>query len=111
MYVASSYHVNPDEVQGYKEWLLSDEAADLFERVEAETGFRYDGSYFTIYGFGEYTCETWWEVDGWSTLGNMRASAAGVEWLETSGQYIDGTRAFDSRALRSASDIQVFESD
>lgn len=109
MYVASSYQLQPANARDYKEWLLSDEAADLFSRIEDDTGFGYDETYFTIYGFGEYGCETWWEVADWGVLGNLRDSDAGSEWLRVSQQYIDETRPFDSRALRTASDIRVFD--
>lgn len=109
MYIATSYHLKPEKAQDYKHWLLSDEAADLFSRIGEETGFGYIETYFTIYGFGEYACETWWEVADWSVLGNMRGSDAGSEWLRQSQHYIDETRPFDSRALRTSADIKVFD--
>lgn len=111
MYVASSYHLKPEKAQDYKEWLLSEEAADLFSRFEEETGFGYVETYFTIYGFGDYGCETWWEVDDWGVLGNVRGSDAGAEWLRLGRQYIDETRPFDSRAVRTTEDIMVFDSE
>lgn len=111
MYVVSGYHLKQGKAQDYKQWLLSDETADLFFRIKEETGFEYIETYFTIYGFGEYTCETWWEVSDWGVLGNMRESDAGAEWLEQSQHYIDETRPFDSRALRSTSDIMTFDSE
>jgi hypothetical protein len=111
MYVASSYHLKPEKAQDYKRWLLSAETSALFSRIEDETGFDYVETYFTIYGFGEYACETWWDVADWSVLGNMRESEAGTEWLRQSQRYIDETRPFDSRALRSTSDIMVFDAE
>lgn len=107
--MAASYHLNREKAQDYQEWLLSDEAAAPVARIEDEAGFEYLETYFTIYGFGQYACETWWEVDDWGSLGNMREAEAGGEWLRQNREYVDETRPFDSRALRTAADIMVFE--
>lgn len=111
MYIASSYYLEPDMAQDYKDWLQSEETADLFSRLEEETGFEYIETYFTIYGFGEYNCETWWRISDWSDVGNMRESDAGAEWLLQGQQFVDESRPFDSRALRSTSDVKVFDLD
>lgn len=109
MYLVASAHTKPGKNQEFKEWLQSDEVEELVSRIEEESGVRYIQTYFSILGFGEYTYETWWELDDWSDVDRLRDSEASTEFAEKALTFIDQSRSSSTRVLRTPGDVQVTE--
>ena len=111
MYIVFSAHTKPGKNQEFKEWLQTDEVEELISRIEDESGIRYIQTYFSILGFGEYTYETWYELDEWSDLDRLRDSEASTEFAEKALTFIDQSRSSSTRVLRTSSDVQITEPD
>jgi hypothetical protein len=107
MFYVSRYYVKGDKMAEYQKWLVSDDAKDLFKRVEKETGWRYLNTYFPILGFGDDAVEDWCEVPNWASLDKSRTSKALVEWSDKTWDFIDMARAASASVYRTAADVMI----
>jgi len=61
------YNLKTGKAAEYRQWLLDN--ADNFSRGDRQ-GWRYLDTHFTVMGFGDYDCETRWQVDDYAALGS-----------------------------------------
>ncbi len=94
------YNLKDDQARSFRQWLL-DNAARLAQ--PQRQGWRYLDTHFTVMGFGDYDCESRWEIDDYAALGsplNDLGNAVLAEWLD----FIDDSEA---TLLKSAQEVQV----
>lgn len=111
MFWINSFNLKSGKRSAYKQWLLSPEAKSLIAEVEQDLGLKYEGTYWTVNGFGDFDCEEWWQFPDWATLDKARESKA-IEkrddriWEQG---FIDDTRAAGRpRILRTREDIKTW---
>lgn len=109
IYWAISYYLRPGNAIEYQRWLNSEEARQLFERYEKETGWKYLNTYFPILGLGDYDCEDWYVVPDWASVDKMRESKAFEQLNLKTWDFIDQTRPQRSRVMRTARDVIITE--
>lgn len=108
MFYITRYSVKAEGLVEYQKWLLSDEAKDLYKRLEKETGWKYKETYFPILGFGDDHVEDWIEVPNWAVLDNARTSKVMCELMEATWDFMDNSKPMTSAMYRTARDVQVF---
>jgi hypothetical protein len=100
------YHLKPDMSAAFKKWLLENQS--LMEENQPD-GWTYLGTWFTVRGFGQYPCETRWELDDYAALGagwgNEISQRLSREWME----FVDTGRQSETYLMKSAADVYVFE--
>ncbi len=109
IYWVVNYDVKPDRHGDYQKWLNSNDARALFGQFEKETGAKYLNTYFPILGFGEYSCEDWFEVPNWAAVDKFRESKAFDEFVKKTWDLIDQTKAGKTRVMRTATDVRVYQ--
>jgi len=109
IYWVASYDVKADKQGDYQKWLNSAEAKSLFELFEKETGARYLNTYVPILGFGDYSCEDWFEVPNWAAIDKFRESRAFDDFVKKTWDLIDQTRANKTRVMRTVRDVKVYQ--
>jgi hypothetical protein len=109
MYWVSSFYLKEHKGAAYQKWLQSEEARQLHAAVEEETGMRFIDVYWSILGFGEYDCESWWEVPDWAALDAMRTSEAIDRLIERTVEldFSDDARGQQTRMMRTTADVLV----
>ena len=111
MFWVNSFYLKSDKTSAYRQWLLSPEAKSLTADVEQELGITYEGTYWTVNGFGDFDCEEWWQIPDWATIDKARESKANQKRdMRIAEQYfMDETRAAGRpRVLRTTEDIKVW---
>jgi hypothetical protein len=111
MYWVTSFYLKEHKAAAYQEWLQSEEARQLQAAVEEETGMRFVDVYWPILGFGEYDCESWWEVPDWAALDAIRISEA-IDRMQArlfELDFFDGTRGQLTRMMRTTADVRIQE--
>ncbi len=95
----------PKKAGAFREWLQKN-AAGIGEN-QAE-GWKYLGTWFTVRGFGKFTCETRWELTDYAALGaddpgNETAEKLNQEWYD----FVDLAGAFEVCLMKSDADILI----
>jgi len=111
MYYVSSYYLKENKALEYQQWLLGEEASQLFAEVEKETGMHYMETFWPILGFGEYDAEDWWELPNWATLDALRDSKGMDKLLARADElgFYDPTRPGSTRMMRSTREVKIME--
>ena len=108
MFVVGRYYIKAEKMAEYQKWLLSDDAKNLYKRMEKETGIKYIDTYFPILGFGDDAVEDWFEIPDWASLDKLRTSKTQQEMSDKTWDFFDNTRFTSSVVYRTARDVQVF---
>jgi hypothetical protein len=111
MFWVNSFYLKSDMSSAYRQWLLSREAKSLTAFVEQELGIKYEGTYWTVNGFGDFDCEEWWQIPDWATIDKARESKANEKRdLRIAEQhFMDETRAAGRpRVLRTTEDSKCW---
>jgi hypothetical protein len=107
MFWVGRYYIKAEKMAEYQKWLLSDDAKDLFKRIEKETGIKYINTYFPILGFGDDVVEDWCEIPNWATLDKIRGSKTMQEYSDKTWEFTDNTRFASSVVYRTTSDVEM----
>jgi len=99
--------VEAEKMAEFQKWLLSQEAKDLIERFEKETGWKYVDTYFPILGFGEDAVVDWYEIPNWAALDMSRTSKVWQEISDKTWDFMDNTRFASNVVYRTTSDVRV----
>jgi len=111
MYYVSSYYLKENKALEYQQWLLGEEASQMFADIEKETAMHYMDTFWPILGFGEVDAEDWWEVPNWAALDTIRESkgmGAMFTRLDELG-FFDPTRSGSTRMMRSTREVKIME--
>ena len=108
MFWITRYYVIAEKMVEYQKWLLSDEAKDIYKRLEKETGWKYLETYFPLLGFGGDYVEDWIEVPSWAALDKARGTKAMGEIMDATWEFMDNSRPMTSAMYRTARDVKVF---
>jgi hypothetical protein len=95
----------------YQTWMLSDEFKKFTAGVLAETGCRYVDTYWSIMGFGKYTCEDWWEMPNMAAFDRMLDSKVMVKLINRSIEqdFKDNSRGYDARIVKTTKEVVITE--
>ena len=111
MYFVTSYYLKENKALEYQQWLLGEEASQIFAEVEKETGMHYMDTFWPILGFGEFDAEDWWEVPNWAALDTVR-DTKGMEKLFSRMDelgFFDPSRVGSTRMMRSTREFKIME--
>lgn len=96
------YDVEPKRTAAFRSWLAENEEAIAAHTPE---GWTYRGTFFTVRGFGEYTNETRWEIEGYAALGSGFNDEESIrttkEWMD----FVDQTRQFQATLYKTAAEV------
>jgi len=111
MYYVSSYYLKENKALEFQQWLLGEEASQIFADVEKETGMHYMDSFWPILGFGEYDVEDWWEVPNWATLDTIRDSKGMDKLFSRTVElgFYEPSRTQSTRMMRSTREVKIME--
>ena len=98
------YDVKPNMSTAFRQWLTDNEAD-----IEANTaeGWAYQGTFFTVRGFGEYTNETRWSIADYAALGAGFGTERNVQLTQEWFEYIDQSRPWQATLYKSASEVDI----
>jgi hypothetical protein len=100
------YQLKPMVQAEFHQWVTENESELA---TNAPEGWTYLGTWFTVRGFGQYDCETRWELDDYGALGagwgNETYQQLMREWME----FADLARDSETYLMKSAADVYVFE--
>jgi len=106
MQYVNRYDIAPGKAVEFRSW-LDENSAEL--AAGAPEGWSYLGTWFTVLGFGQYQCETRWEVDTYASLGESFGTSDNqrllVEWFD----FIDNASSGETYLLKSTGDVQIIE--
>ena len=108
VYYVTPYFLKTDKAGPYKAWLQSAKFKNHIKALQKETGIKYIGTFFPVFGFGEYDAEDWWEMKDYGDFDKLRASKAMESFFSDSFEFFDTTRGVPSRMYRSASDVKIY---
>ena len=104
MQYITRYNIKPRKASEFRDWLRKN-AEQL--AANAPTGWKYLGTWCTVYGFGKYDCEDRWELDGYAALGadfgNETYQQLFLEWFE----FLNTSRDAETCLMKSATDIAI----
>lgn len=103
MQYVQRYHLKNGKTAEYKRWLSDNK--ETLKQAEAE-GWRYLGTWFTVRGFGRYTCETRWEIEDYSTLGSGFGPEPFQELMKQWLNMVD-INTMEVSLLKSTEDVRV----
>jgi len=104
MQYINRYHLKPDKESDLRQWLLDNSAAWA---ENAPDGWKYLGTWFTVMWFGQYECETRWEVDDYAALGAGFGNETFQRLLKEWQAFLDHARDIDTYLLKSAEDVDI----
>jgi hypothetical protein len=98
------YEVKEGESAKFRRWLLDNENKFNEHTVP---GWKYLGTWFTVRGFGRYSVETRWELEGYAALGagfgdeiNEKLT---LEWY----QMVDWSQGSEAQLVKSHTEVEL----
>jgi hypothetical protein len=94
----------------YKNFVNSDEARKMFDKIEKATGFRYVETYFSIIpSSADYDCYELWEFPNLAAFDKARETNAFEEIVRRTYDMTDQTAAARGKqiVLRTARDVKI----
>jgi hypothetical protein len=104
MQYITRYHLKPDKESDFRQWVLDSRAAWA---ENAPDGWKYLGTWFAVMGFGQYECETRWEVDDYAALGAGFGNETSQRLLKEWFAFQDQARDIETYLLKSAEDVDI----
>lgn len=98
------YDVKPNQSTEFRRW-LTDNAATL--REHAADGWSYLGTWFTVRGFGEYSCETRWELSGYEALGSGFGDDVNVRLTQEWMGFVDQGRPWQASLYKGTEEVDI----
>jgi hypothetical protein len=98
------YDIKPARSEEFRAWLVDHDAA---LRESAPDGWDYEGTYFTVRGFGDYACETRWAIDGYAALGSGFGDEAGVRLTQEFMDFVDQARPWQATLYKGATEVDI----
>ncbi len=109
VYYVTPYFLKADKAGPYRKLIESSKFKKLLKDLEKETGIKYIGTFFPVFGFGEYDAEDWWEMKDYGGFDRFRASKVSESLFGETMPFVDTTRGVPARLYRSASDVKIYE--
>ena len=104
MQYVTRYNLKPDKESEFRQWVLDNSSAIA---ENAPDGWSYLGTWFTVRLFGQYECESRWEIDDYAALGagfgNEIMQRLWREWME----FSDLSRDSEGCLMKSAEDVDI----
>jgi hypothetical protein len=102
---ALRYNVGVTKGGAFRDWLLANDAA-LHEHQPR--GWTYLGTWFAVLGFGDFGCESRFDVDGYEALGSGFGDDEAQRLArELFVNFIDWTTRPVTTLMRSAAEVQI----
>ena len=98
------YDIKPNKSTAFRQWLTDNEAEI---REHTAEGWTYEGTFFTVRGFGDYTNETRWTIEGYGSLGSGFGDEAGIRLTQEWFEYIDQTRPWQATLYKNAAEVDI----
>jgi antibiotic biosynthesis monooxygenase (ABM) superfamily enzyme len=103
MQIVFRCHIKPGKQSELNKFVLAKEK----ENIENAPGWKYLGSYFTSFGFGEYDFEWRFEIENYASIDAWR-DAPDAAWKRFSdsfySEFVDTSRPMQTAILREASE-------
>lgn len=97
------FSLKPNQAEELRSWLKENhEALD----ATAPEGWRYLGTYFCVRAFGDFDCETRWELDGYAALDNSTPEGQRLvrDWLD---RFVHDGRPMQAVLLKSVDEVVI----
>ena len=98
------YDIEPTKHQAYRDWVKVNDS-DI--REHAAEGWHYLGTWFTVRGFGDYSAESRWEIDGYGSLGAGWGDAVGQRLAQEWFGFVDSARPLQASLYKGIDEVEV----
>ncbi len=110
VYLMVGYNIREGKIEALKKWLGSEEAKEIFRKIEKQSEFRYLNTYFTIIPSsseqGDFDAYDWWEFPNFAALDHARAVNAWGPYVEKTYNMTE-PRPTKFVLMRTREDVQV----
>jgi hypothetical protein len=98
------YDVKPTRSGEFQRWL---QGAGTAFGEHAPDGWTYEGTYFTVRGFGDYSNETRWRIDSYASLGSGFGDQDSIELISQWMDFVDQSRPWQATLYKEASEVDI----
>jgi hypothetical protein len=99
------FSLKTGQAKSFQRWLKKNEG-----RLESPSkhGWKYAGTYFTVFGLASYDCETRWVIGSLSDLEKLRDSAIMKDFMTGIADFVNENRESPACILKSSSHVHVY---
>jgi len=98
------YNLKVDMVEAYRDWVVANDTA---LRDHQPPGWAYLGTWFSVRSFGEFHCESRFQLDGYEALGAGFGDAETQRTSSEFSEYVDWTNKPRAVVYRAAVDVVI----
>jgi hypothetical protein len=87
-----TYNVKSNKIQDYLRFNETPRAAEIFNKIENETGLKRLALYHIAFGHEDHEFETWFEIPNYGTIDNVKNSETAKELMRIVGEFFENAR-------------------
>ena len=106
MQYVQRYALKDGAAADFREWVQKNAEALT---ANSPDGWAYDGTYFTVMGFGTHQVETRWEVEDYASFGSGFGTETFQRLFHEWNDFINTNLPGETYLMKSADDVAIME--